>query len=75
MELETKAAMARQRKLKRIAVIFFVLAAVGVLAPVSLGLFRSCVWFLGAPAPAAMVVLGVIIWTRSDPIYARTRDS
>lgn len=64
-------AFARQRRMKLVATCFFVLAIVAVLAPVIVGLIGHNVASLTVLIAPVLLIIGVIIRTRSDPAYAR----
>lgn len=72
MEGFSPAAFARQRKMKRIANCFFILSVLTVLSPVIIGLFGQNTVLPISLIAVALLMTGVIIQTRSDPVYWRT---
>ena len=72
MEDLPPAAFARQGRMKRIARCFFVLSLLTVLAPVIVGLLGYNTALPTVLIAPVLLVIGVIIQTRSDPAYAPT---
>lgn len=70
MESYPPAALARQGKLKIVARGFFGLSLLAVLTPVIIGLFGYDRAFPSVLVAPILLVIGVIIQTRSDPAYA-----
>lgn len=71
MEGFPPAAFARQRRMKRIARCFFVLSVLTVLTPVIVELIGYNTTLPTVLIAPGLLVIGVIIQTRSDPAYAR----
>ncbi|KNC20374.1 hypothetical protein AC792_01070 [Arthrobacter sp. RIT-PI-e] len=65
------AAFARQRTMKRVARCFFAFAVLTVLMPLILGLFGHNTALPIGLVVAALMMIGVVIQARSDPVYAR----
>lgn len=72
MEGFSPAAFARQRRMKRVAKCFFILSVLTVLSPVIIGLFGHNTALPISLIAVGLLMTGVIIQTRSDPVYART---
>jgi hypothetical protein len=65
------AAFVRQRRMKRVARRFFALAVLTVFMPLIVGLFDYDIALPIGVIVAALMMIGVVIQARSDPIYAR----
>ncbi|WP_299170017.1 hypothetical protein [uncultured Arthrobacter sp.] len=64
-------ALVRQRKMKRLAKALFALAVLAVVLPVLMGLLGNNLAVPVSLLAAVLIIVGVIIWIRSDPAYAR----
>lgn len=71
MESFPPTAFVRQRKMKRIARVFFVVAVLAVATPVVAGLLGYNTDLPIGLIVACLMVVGVIIQARSDPAFAR----
>ncbi|WP_312099814.1 hypothetical protein [Corynebacterium dentalis] len=75
MEEFPPAALARQRRMKRVARAFFALSALAALTPIVVGLFGYNTDLPITLITAALMITGIVIQTRSDPAYARTSQN
>lgn len=72
MEEVPTAALTRQRRMKRVARMFFALSALAVLTPLVVGLFGYNTDLPIGLIVAYLMITGTIFHARSDPVYART---
>jgi hypothetical protein len=70
MDRFPESSLIRQRKMKRLAKVCFALALVAVALPVVVGLLGMNLALPMGLLVAILLIVGVILWTRSDPAYA-----
>ncbi|NMR31851.1 hypothetical protein [Crystallibacter degradans] len=70
MDQFPESSLMRQRKMKRLAKACFALVLVAVALPVLMGLLGMNLTLPMSLVAVILLIVGVIIWTRSDPAYA-----
>lgn len=71
MEVFPPAAFGRQRRMKRVARCIFAVAVLTVFLPLVAGLFNQNIALPIGVIVAALMMIGVVIQARSDPIFAQ----
>lgn len=72
MDAFSPSAVVRQRKMKRVAKTFFALAVMTVATPAMLGFFGIITELPLGLMVAFLMVIGIVIQARSDPVFAKT---
>ena len=75
MDQFPESSLMRQRKMKRLAKACFALVLVAVALPVLMGLLGMNLTLPMSLLAVILLIVGVIIWTRSDPAYASKRKN
>ncbi|QTG81548.1 cytochrome d ubiquinol oxidase subunit II [Arthrobacter crystallopoietes] len=70
MDQFPESSLMRQRKMKRLAKACFALVLVAVALPVLMGLLGMNLTLPMSLLAVILLIVGVIIWTRSDPAYS-----